>query len=185
MSKTNVKPIASEPFINDENIESLESNGHDELVLSLARGERRFHELPKDLPAEEAADIRRRALEHMTRTPMPNIGHHSLDVRRASQRHCENFIGVAQIPMGVVGPLRVRGKHVDGDVYVPLATTEAALVASTNRGCSALREAGGVVARVEDVGMTRAPVFRTSGIVQTQQFLQWIQDHEDELRKFT
>ena len=78
-------------------------------------------------------------VEEMTRTPLSNIGHHSLDVQRASHRNFENFIGVAQIPMGVVGPLRVRGRSVDGDVYVPLATTEAALVASTNRGCAAIR----------------------------------------------
>lgn len=155
----------------------------EELVRSLASGERRFHELPKSLPAEEAGEIRRQALEAMTSTPLSNIGHHSLDVQRASHRNCENFIGVAQIPMGVVGPLKVRGQYADGDVYVPLATTEAALVASTNRGCVALREAGGAVVRVEDVGMTRAPVFRTSGIVQTQQFLQWIQEHEAEIRE--
>jgi hydroxymethylglutaryl-CoA reductase (NADPH) len=157
----------------------------EELVSALARGERRFHEIPKDLSAEEAAEIRRQALEEMTSTPLSNIGHHSLDVQRASHRNCENFIGVAQIPMGVVGPLRVRGRSVDGEVYVPLATTEAALVASTNRGCAAIREAGGAVVRVEDVGMTRAPVFRTSGIVQTQQFLQWIRDHESEIRQLT
>jgi hydroxymethylglutaryl-CoA reductase (NADPH) len=159
---------------------------HEDLVRSLVEGERRFHELPKDLPAQAAAEIRRQALEEMTRTPLSNIGHHSLDVQRAAHRNCENFIGVAQIPMGVVGPLRVRGKHVDDEeVYVPMATTEAALVASTNRGCAAVREAGGVVVRVEDVGMTRAPVFRTSGIVQTQQFLQWIHDHEDDLKRLT
>jgi hydroxymethylglutaryl-CoA reductase (NADPH) len=159
----------------------------EDLVRSLASGERRFHELPKDLPAEEAAEIRRLALEQMMRTPLSNIGHHSLDVQRAAHRNCENFIGVAQVPMGVVGPLSIRGNHVDESeqVYVPLATTEAALVASTNRGCAALREAGGAVVRVEDVGMTRAPVFRTSGIVQTQQFLQWINDHEEDLRQLT
>src|SRR4029453_18734331 len=99
--------------------------------------------------------------------------------------NCENFIGVAQIPMGVVGPLRVRGRCAEGDFYIPLATTEAALVASTNRGCSAIPQAGGAVVRVEDVGMTRAPVFRTSGIQQTQQFLQWIQDHTEEIRCLT
>ncbi len=157
----------------------------EELVRSLVEGERRFHELPKSLPAEEAAEIRRLALEEMTATPLANIGHHSLDVQRAAHRHCENFIGVAQIPMGVVGPVKVRGQYTDGDVWVPLATTEAALVASTNRGCAALREAGGAVVRVEDVGMTRAPVFRTSGVVQTQQFLQWIQDHFEEIREIT
>ncbi|HSK79183.1 MAG TPA: hydroxymethylglutaryl-CoA reductase (NADPH) [Thermoanaerobaculia bacterium] len=174
MSKMNPLASASAPLTRDD------------LVRSLVEGERRFHELPKDLPAAEAAEIRRLALGEMTQTPLSNIGHHSLDVHRAAHRNCENFIGVAQIPMGVVGPLRVRGKHVDDEeVYVPLATTEAALVASTNRGCAAVREAGGVVVRVEDVGMTRAPVFRTSGIVQTQQFLQWIHDHEDELRRLT
>jgi|SRR6185312_2428933 len=157
----------------------------DELVRSLVDGDRRFHELPRDLTPEEAAEIRRQALEELTRTELSNIGHHSLDVQRASRRNCENFIGVAQIPMGVVGPLKVRGKYADGDFYVPLATTEAALVASTNRGCAALREAGGAVVRIEDVGMTRAPVFRTSGIVQTQAFVQWIQEHEEEVRALT
>jgi hydroxymethylglutaryl-CoA reductase (NADPH) len=157
----------------------------DELVRSLVDGERRFHELPRDLAPDEAAEIRRQALAEMTSTELSNIGHHSLDVQRASRRNCENFIGVAQIPMGVVGPLKVRGKYADGDFYVPLATTEAALVASTNRGCAALREAGGAVVRIEDVGMTRAPVFRTSGIVQTQVFLQWIQEHEEEVRALT
>jgi hydroxymethylglutaryl-CoA reductase (NADPH) len=156
-----------------------------DLVRSLVTGERRFHELPKDLPAHEAADIRRAALEEMTQTALPHIAHHSLDVQRASRRNCENFIGVAQVPMGVVGPLTVRGKLAHGDFYVPLATTEAALVASTNRGCAAVREAGGAVVRVEDVGMTRAPVFRTSGVVQTQGFLSWIQEHDDDLRRLT
>ncbi|MGH9362973.1 MAG: 3-hydroxy-3-methylglutaryl-CoA reductase, partial [Thermoanaerobaculia bacterium] len=155
----------------------------EELVRSLVTGERRFHELPRDLPADEAAEVRRLALAEMTQAELKHVGHHSLDVCRASYRNCENFIGVAQVPMGVVGPLRVRGERVDEDVYVPLATTEAALVASTNRGCAALRAAGGVVVRVEDVGMTRAPVFRTSGVVQTQQFVRWIREHEADLRR--
>jgi hydroxymethylglutaryl-CoA reductase (NADPH) len=159
------------------------SHSREELVRSLVSGERRFHELPRDLPAGEAAEVRRQALEEMTQAELKHVGHHSLDVCRASYRHCENFIGVAQVPMGVVGPLRVRGERIDGEVYVPLATTEAALIASTNRGCAALRAAGGVVVRVEDVGMTRAPVFRTSGVIQTQQFVRWIREHDAELRK--
>ncbi|HXU31069.1 MAG TPA: hydroxymethylglutaryl-CoA reductase (NADPH) [Thermoanaerobaculia bacterium] len=158
---------------------------HDELVSALASRELHFHQLPRDLSAEEASDIRREAIERLTRTELHHIAHHSLDVQRASKRHCENFIGVAQIPMGVVGPLTVRGLYAEGEFYVPLATTEAALVASTNRGCTAIREAGGAVVRVEDVGMTRAPVFRTSGIEQTQRFLAWIKDHFDDLKAVT
>ncbi|HZF07179.1 MAG TPA: hydroxymethylglutaryl-CoA reductase (NADPH) [Thermoanaerobaculia bacterium] len=158
---------------------------HGELVRSLVAGERRFHELPKDLPAEEAAEIRRQAIEAMTQAPLHHIAQHSLDVNRASRRNCENFIGVAQVPMGIAGPLALRGNYVLGDVYLPLATTEAALVASVNRGCTAIRDAGGATVRVEDVGMTRAPVFRTSGIVQTQQFLRWIEEHDAEIRAVT
>lgn len=164
-------------------VAGVSATRREELVRALVRGELRFHELPKDLPAEEAAEIRRRAVERMTETQLDNIAYHSLDVQRASRRNCENFIGVAQIPMGVVGPLRVRGRAADGDFYIPLATTEAALVASTNRGCAAITQAGGAVVRVEDVGMTRAPVFRTSGIQQTQQFLQWIEEHYEDLKR--
>jgi len=156
---------------------------HDDLVRSLVAGELRFHQLPKDLAPRAAAEIRRRALAEMTRSPLHHIAQHSLDVTRAAGRNCENFIGVAQIPMGIAGPLALRGNYAQGDVYLPLATTEAALVASVNRGCTAISAAGGATVRVEDVGMTRAPVFRTSGIAQTQQFLRWIEDHEGEIRR--
>ncbi len=158
---------------------------HRELIAGLASGERRFYQLPSDLPAADAALIRRRALEQRTGGHLEHVGHYSLDATQASTRHCENFIGVAQIPMGIVGPLTLRGDYSDGEVFVPLATTEGALLASINRGCAAIREAGGARAYVEDVGMTRAPVFATSGIEETQGFLRWIEAHEPEIRKRT
>jgi len=156
-----------------------------QLVEELVRGERRFHALPEGLSADEAGRIRREALEEISGGSLEHTGIYSLDSERASYRNCENFIGVAQVPVGVIGPLRLRGEHVDGDVFVPLATTEAALVASSNRGCAAIREAGGATVRVEEVGMTRAPVFRTSGIDQTRRFVAWVREHEDEIRAIT
>lgn len=155
------------------------------LVRSLVSGERRMHELPEELSADEAAAARREALEEKTGVSLRNTGIYSLDAARVSRQHCENFIGVTQMPVGIVGPLSIRGEHVspDEELYVPLATTEGALVASTNRGCSALRLAGGAVVRVDDIGMTRAPVFRTSGIEETRRFLAWVRDHEDEIRR--
>jgi hydroxymethylglutaryl-CoA reductase (NADPH) len=58
-------------------------------------------------------------------------------------RNVENFIGTVRLPVGVAGPLRVNGTYAQGDFYVPLATTEAALVASYSRGAQIISEAGG------------------------------------------
>ena len=153
----------------------------EQLVSALVAGERRLHQLPAELSAAEAARVRRQAVEQITGASLLHTGSYSLDATRAAASHCENLIGVAQIPLGIAGPLTVRGDYVDGDVYVPLATTEGALIASINRGCSAIGAAGGAVVYVEDVGMTRAPVFRTTGIRETREFLHWVAAHEQEL----
>lgn len=160
-----------------------ESERRERLVEALVAGEMALHKLPDDLSAQEAASIRRAALERMTDTQLEGIGQYAFDAQQASNHNCENLIGAAQIPMGVVGPLPVRGEHVSDDVYVPLATTEGALLASINRGCAALRASEGATVHVEDVGMTRAPVFRTSGIRQTQELLRWVEENEDEIRE--
>jgi hydroxymethylglutaryl-CoA reductase (NADPH) len=155
----------------------------DRLAREIERGERRLHQIPEGTSARDAATVRRQALSEITGASLEGIGSYTLDAEKASRFHCENFIGAAQIPIGVAGPLRVRGDHIDDSVYLPLATTEGALIASINRGCSAIRDAGGAVVFVEDVGMTRAPVFTTSGISQTRRFLQWIRDNEEEIRE--
>jgi hydroxymethylglutaryl-CoA reductase (NADPH) len=154
----------------------------EETVRALVEGRMRFHELPADYRATDAAAIRLEALERIAGIRLDAIGHHSFDTTKAAKCNCENMIGVAQIPMGIVGPLTVRGEYVDGDVYVPLATTEGALLASVNRGCTAIRLAGGVAVHVDDVGMTRAPVFRAKSHRETRAFLAWVKDHDEEIR---
>lgn len=163
--------------------ESIDTMDRATLVDELVGRRRGFHQLPPDLDPIEAAEIRREALSRLSEGPLDSIGHHSFDVGLASRRNCENLIGVAQVPMGIVGPVEVHGDYVDEEVFVPLATTEGALIASTNRGCAALRRVGGARVHVEDVGMTRAPVFQTSGVDETRGFVQWIADHEQEIRE--
>lgn len=156
------------------------------LIEGLALGHLRFHQLPSYMTAREKADVRRQALERRLEVDLENMGHYSFDDEKASQQNCENLIGVAQIPVGIIGPLRLKGEYVDDEeIFVPMATTEGALIASTNRGCSALRAAGGAVVRVDNVGITRAPVFRTSGIVQTRELIAWVEANEDEIRRRT
>ena len=60
----------------------------------------------------------------------------------------ENPIGSAQVPLGVAGPLRVNGEFAEGIYYVPLATTEGALVRSYERGMVVLTRSGGATVRV-------------------------------------
>ncbi len=156
---------------------------HEALVRALVSGEMRFYQLPRDLDADAKAEIRRRALERISGASLAHVGSYSLDSQRASTRHCENFLGIAQVPIGVAGPLTVRGDYIDGDVFVPLATTEGALIASISRGCAAIRQAGGARTYVEDAGMTRAPVFATSGLEQSRDLQRWVVEHEEEIRR--
>lgn len=78
-------------------------------------------------------------------------------------KNCENFIGATQIPLGIAGPLKInKGKSFE-EYLLPLTTTEGALVASVNRGCKATHK-NGINILVENVGITRAPLFKTNGI---------------------
>ena len=86
----------------------------------------------------------------------------------------ENFTGVAQVPIGIAGPLRVNGEFAQGDFYVPMATTEGTLVASYNRGMRVLAESGGVTATVVKRSMQRAPVFMFETARQARDFGEWV-----------
>ena len=59
-----------------------------------------------------------------------------------------------------------------------MVTTEGCLVASVNRGCSALRQCG-VTTVVEDVGMTRGPVVRFANITEMHRCKKWLEDEEN------
>ncbi len=86
----------------------------------------------------------------------------------------ENAIGEVRVPVAIAGPLRVNGTFARGDYYVPLATTEAALVASYTRGCQLLSEAGGCSALLLSEGVSRAPGFIFSDLVEVGAFVNWL-----------
>ena len=111
-----------------------------------------------------------------------------LDVHTASsmqryRRNVENFIGTVKVPLGIAGPLRVRGQHAQGDFWVPLATSEAALVASFNRGMSVITAAGGACALITDEGVGRAPAFVFEDLQGASRFAAWIRESFEGIRR--
>ncbi|MBI1920767.1 MAG: hydroxymethylglutaryl-CoA reductase [Geobacter sp.] len=89
------------------------------------------------------------------------------------QRNIENFIGTVKLPVGVAGPLRVNGLFATGDYIIPLATTEAALVASYNRGAQLISRVGGCTAMLLNEGVSRAPGFAFATMAEAGQFVAW------------
>lgn len=91
------------------------------------------------------------------------------------RNNIESYIGTINVPVGITGPLRIRGGKGAREYRVPLATTEAALVASYNRGARLLTAAGGCNARVVAEGVSRTPVFAFSDLVQAQEFSRFVE----------
>jgi hydroxymethylglutaryl-CoA reductase (NADPH) len=149
---------------------------------NLKKGTLKLYALEQELPAEDAVAVRRAYIGEKTGSVLSAIGSYTIGIDRVVTRNCENMIGTVQVPVGVAGPLRVKGEYADATYYLPLATTEGALIASVNRGCSAITRAGGADVRIFGDGMTRAPVFATQGAVHARETVAWVGEHLDELR---
>ena len=98
------------------------------------------------------------------------------------RNNIESYIGTISVPVGVAGPLRVRGTDGACDYRVPLATTEAALVASYNRGARLLTAAGGCNARVVAEAVSRTPMFAFNNLVEATEFSGFVESHAHLLR---
>ncbi|NMA10771.1 MAG: 3-hydroxy-3-methylglutaryl-CoA reductase, partial [Methanomicrobiales archaeon] len=155
----------------------------DEYIERLKDGSLKLYALEKELPPEEAVRVRRAFVEGETGTALPKVGSFTIDIDRVVKRNIENMIGAVQVPLGVAGPIRVKGEYADGSYYLPLATTEGALVASVNRGCSLVTRAGGADVRVMRDGMTRAPVFAARDVPHARDVAAWVESHVAEIRE--
>ena len=106
----------------------------------------------------EAIRERQAFVEDYTGETFEHLKQYSFDPHIAGG-NVESFIGVAQVPIGVAGPLQVNGEHAQGEFLIPMATAEGTLVASYNRGMKVLNLSGGVKCTISDDAMQRAPVF--------------------------
>ena len=133
------------------------------------------HEIPRlaDDYTTAAARHRQVFLSEATDVTPEHLGRYSFDPA-VLDGNIENFIGVAQMPVGIAGPLLVDGEHARGTFYVPLATTEGALVASYSRGMKLLYAAGGVRTTVVAEAMQRAPAFGFDSAREARAFGEWL-----------
>jgi hydroxymethylglutaryl-CoA reductase (NADPH) len=129
----------------------------------------------------EIVSERQRFLQEQTGARLEHVTHFSIPPE-SLQGNIENFVGVAQIPIGLAGPVLINGEHAQGTFYIPLATTEGTLVASYNRGMKVLSMSGGIKTTVTGDQMQRAPVFILEDARGVRAAAQWIEEHYDEIK---
>lgn len=95
----------------------------------------------------------------------------------------ENFIGTAQVPIGIAGPLRVNGDYAKGDYFVPLATTEGVLVNSFHRGARLITKAGGANVKIFKKEMHVTPALKVDSLRQAIRIIGWIKNNFEEIKK--
>lgn len=150
----------------------------------IAKFEQNENKIPRDREDDFNKNIiRQRQLffEKMANKKINHIGHYSVEPSTLAG-NIENYIGVAQVPMGLAGPIKVNGEHAIGEFMIPMATTEGSLVASYNRGMKLLNLNGGVKSTIVDDAMQRAPVFVLKDARCARDFALWIRENIQAIR---
>jgi hydroxymethylglutaryl-CoA reductase (NADPH) len=140
--------------------------------------------IPRDKKNDHSRDMaaqRVAFIEEKSGTRLDTVANYTIDPA-LTNGNIENFIGAAQIPIGLAGPLKVVGEHAQGDFYIPLATTEGTLVASYSRGMRVISECGGARTTVVKHSMQRAPVFLFDNALEAREFGKWLNNNLDAIR---
>jgi hydroxymethylglutaryl-CoA reductase (NADPH) len=191
-TKTTPKPMndapicAEQPKKKAEQSETLPQdepdyvNSTNEEVLSyLLNGVLKDHQLEKKLAnTERAVAVRRMLYESVLNKKLDLVPYAGYDYDKVFGANCEICIGYVPIPLGIVGPLLLNGE----EVYVPMATTEGCLVASTNRGCKAISASGGCNSFLLKDAITRAPCVRFPTAMRAAELKIWIEDPDNYIR---
>ncbi len=132
--------------------------------------------IPRSADNDYSAEIiaeRQAFIERETPAKLDHTRQFSFDPT-VMEGNIENMFGVAQVPIGLAGPLLVDGEHAQGEFFVPMATVEGTMLASYNRGMRVIRESGGVKTTVSAVVMQRAPVFVFEDARAARDFVLWL-----------
>ncbi len=140
--------------------------------------------IPRSSEDDYSLDIireRQKFIEEHTQAKLDHTRQFSFDPAVMSG-NIENMFGVAQVPIGLAGPLLVNGEHAKGEFYVPMATVEGTMLASYNRGMRVIRESGGVMTTVSGEAMQRAPVFVFPSAREARDFDLWLDENFERIK---
>ena len=147
-------------------------------------GQRDPDAIPRDPEHDtqpESIAARQQFVKQKTGTLLEHVSQFSFHPD-STRGNIEHLIGAAQVPIGLAGPLLLKGEHAKGEFYVPMATTEGTLVASYNRGMKVIHACGGARCTVVGDAMQRAPVFIFAHAGLARRFADWLQQHQNEIR---
>ena len=122
---------------------------------------------------DQQSEVRRDFVKENTGANLNHVGKYSFDPDMV-KGNIEHFTGVAQIPIGLAGPVKVNGEYAQGEFYIPMATTEGTLVASYNRGMKIINLAGGVKTTILEDQIQRAPLFVFNDAKLARDFGEWV-----------
>ncbi|CAF0783870.1 unnamed protein product [Didymodactylos carnosus] len=166
-----------------QNYKSLSDDELLQIIMSNNQRELLPHNLEKYLPYDRAVYLRRlflneklSELSHVS--TISDLPYDHYDYSRVTNQCCENVIGYVQIPVGYAGPLSVDNR----DYYIPLATTEGALVASTNRGCKVIGLSGGINTTLYNDGMSRGPVLKFETAREAHKAYNWLDENFEQIQ---
>mmetsp|Transcript_2373 Transcript_2373/g.3110 ORF Transcript_2373/g.3110 Transcript_2373/m.3110 type:complete len:639 (+) Transcript_2373:153-2069(+) len=162
-------------------ISDIKSLSDVEIASLVTSNKIKDHQLEKLLDPRRAVDVRRIVVD----SKLSSLGRGgaladlpsspSLDYSRVFGANCEIVVGYVPIPVGMVGPLTLNGET----VYIPMATTEGCLVASTNRGCKAISAGSGAHSSIVRDGITRAPCLRLNSTREAADLMLWCEDESN------
>ena len=166
-------------YITSESLEKLESN---KINLNIE-----YERIPMEDPHNLEGQLARLGfINQYLKAPTDYIsGKKKFDNHEILKGNIENYIGMSQIPTGIVGPLVINGTHAQGAFYVPLATTEGALLASYGRGAKACRESGFITVACLQEGVQRCPFFKFDSIIEAGKFANWALENQQIFRSIT
>jgi hydroxymethylglutaryl-CoA reductase (NADPH) len=172
-TEMNSNPLVNAPAMS--NSTDFTTLSDDEILALVLSGSLKDHQLEKKLgDMERAVCIRRKLYEKALGKNLDLIPYAHYDYNKVFGANCEIVVGYVPLPVGIVGPIKINSEP----CYVPMATTEGCLVASTNRGCKAITQSGGCQSVLLKDAITRAPCVRLPSAARAALIKKWCESPE-------